>query len=627
MPNPRINRAQIPAKQPDPFGLATTRNFDGGSYASFAEVTPDVYRITPINHWDGNWAWWAVRSGQWAGRTPHFLIAKANHFGTPDSGEWLACWSTSPDTDTWNLFDNVSIGASDIEFYHNTAFPASGIVYIAAMPMYPFSRTQRLVATWAKDALVSSPTSATNLVVGRQMGRSSADGTGRIVPGLPYYGLKLANATANTKNTCILTSGNHPNESIGRFMLEGAVEWLRTTSVKQTFLLDWFSFYIYPALNPQGIYGGYFRSDPQNPTQDHNRLWDGTGVDEAVDTLKAAWNTDFSNVIEVGLDYHSWMAADGNKAEAIDSTTALWVAFIAKMQALDATFVMRADDATAGKLSVYWNGLTTQMCGFIDHGGVTTLGPADWKLVGQRNMIALANMLADGRFTNNPGVGSRDFNGTTDRIDWANVNNLKGDALTISAWVYCDAVAHNSYLLCQHDSGDTHYGIIFNISGDTSVNFIRYGTSDYNWGAANLDVDFDTPSAWHHVLVTSDGGLISGSVAIYVDGISKTVTLTGNGGTETEHTGSWSIGGRIYDDARNLDGHIAQVAVWDHVLDSTEIANLAAGYAPNLAEATGLLFYFKGNTESLTAAPGGDGTADGTTSVTGVGNGPAIIYG
>jgi len=70
------------------------------------------------------------------------------------------------------------------------------------------------------------------------------------------------------------------------------------------------------------------------------------------------------------------------------------------------------------------------------------------------------------------------------------------------------------------------------------------------------------------------------------------------------------------------------MAVWSRVITSTEIANLAAGHAPDLAAATDLEFYWKGNTASLDdEITSGEGTADGTTSVTGVGNGPGIVYG
>jgi hypothetical protein len=60
-------------------------------------------------------------------------------------------------------------------------------------------------------------------------------------------------------------------------------------------------------------------------------------------------------------------------------------------------------------------------------------------------------------------------------------------------------------------------------------------------------------------------------------------------------------------------------------LSAGNIANLAAGYSPSLITPAPS-FYFKGNTDSLTAAPGGAGTADGTTQLTGAGTGPAIYY-
>ncbi len=494
------------------------------------------------------------------------------------------------------------------------------------MPMYPFGRTQRKLAEWTANALADETPSTTGFVLGNATARDNGDARG-IIPALPFYGFKAANATANTKNKAILSSGNHPSENIGRFMLEGAVDWLLTSGVKQKQLLDWFEFFVYPCLNPQGVYGGWFRSSPETPTTDNNRLWDGTGANEAVDAFKAAWNNDVSNAVEAALDFHSWMDADGNKGFTGDSTTTLWTAFIAAITALDATYVQRADNTTASMLSSYWLSWgATKLCGHPDPGGITSLGVTEWKLAGRRFIEAMANMLAAGYFANNPGVGSRDFNGTTDRIDWASVDNVKGDALTISFWFNLDAIAHNSYILCLHDSANTQYGILANFNNTSTLNFMRHGTTDYIWGVTGLS---SLTGSWRRVVITSDGGLLTGSATIYLDGVSQAITFTNGSGAETEHTGSWSIGGRIYDDARNADGKIAQVGVWNRVLNSTERDNLAAGYAPDLAAASGLQFYFKGNTSSLYNAitGGAEGTADGTTSVTGVGNGPAIIYG
>jgi hypothetical protein len=606
--------------------MATGFNFDQGSYSTFAEESTDVYRITPRKHWDSKWAWWALRSGKFAGKTPHFLIAKAAHYGLY-TGEWLACWATAADTDTWTNFDNVTIGATDLEFYHNTAFP-SGTIYIAAMPMYPLSRTQRKLAEWTANALASSPDSATNYIIGNSTARDNGDARG-IIPALPYYGIKFANATANTKNKAILASGNHPSENIGRYMLEGAVDWLLTSGAKQKQLLDWFEFWGYPCLNPQGVYGGWFRSSPETPTDDNNRLWDGTGVNEAVDAFKTAWNTDVSNAADVALDFHSWMEADGNKGLAYDSTTTIWAAYIAAITALDAAYVQRADTTTASLLGSYWRSWdAAKLTGHPDHGGVTTIGPTGWKLAGRRFVEALADMVAAGYFANNPGVGSRDFNGSTDRIDWANVYNPSGQAFTIHAMINPDAVNKTEYILNMGIS--TGLGIALNCQGATLVGSLQLYISGTNPMFHNSQNNFLTTGAWQRIITTRSAtfGNPSGVIRFFRNGTESSYQNASNGsGTEGAFTGGWSMGGRASDDTRNWDGKLAQVAVWNRVLTDAERAQLDAGQAPDTIS-SGLQFYFKGNTSALDNQIGGaDGTADGTTQLTGAGTGPAIIYG
>ncbi len=599
----------------------TSNLIDQGSYTSFAATaTAGTYRITPRAHWNSKWAWWAFKTGMFAGRTPHFVIDKANHYNMV-ANEWLACWASAADTDTWYQFDNVSIGATDLEFYHNTAFP-SGTIYVAAMPMYSFARTQRKVAEWSASSLVSSPPSATNYVIGYTTARDNGDARGTN-PALPYYGVKIANAAANTKNRAILTSGNHPSENIGRFMLEGAMDWLLTSGYKQDQLLDWFEFYVYPCLNPQGVYGGWFRSSPQNPTTDHNILWNTTGTAEEVDAFRTAWNTDVSNAVEVGLDFHSWMTSDGNKGVAGDSTTAMWVAYIAAVQALG-TYSQRSDDSDIRMTCNLWDSWGAgKLNGIPDHGGITSLGISDWKLAGRRFVEALADMLAAGRFANNPGVGSRDCNGTTDRIDWSSAGTLTASALTISLWVKVDALAHTTYLTCIHRSGDAAYGIVFGVTTAGLLYLERSGTASVERDTVTGTV---TTGVWTHLLVTHTGTFTDRTtIHIYKNGVECSYAASGSDGSgEYAPTGSWSIAGRKYDDNHNLDGKIAQVKKWNRVLTPTEIASEAAGDA--MAASSGLLFYFAGNTSSLVASPGGTGTADGTTSSTGVGNGPTIYY-
>lgn len=582
--------------------------FDSGSAASVIDT--GTIRITPRMDWNSQWGWFAIRSDRLGGKIPRFLVAKANRYNTPAASETMAVWATSLDTDTWNQFDNQSVGASDIEFYNNSPFP-NRTIYIAHYPMYPFSRIGRVFREWIKDTRV------TLKYAGQATRRANAGGL--TAPGLPFYGLHLTNASGYTKNNLVVCARNHPSETQGSFQLEGAMSWILGGSAEAEFLLDWFNVYVYPCLNPQGALGGYFRSSPEDATKDHNRYWDVDTL-ESIAAFRAAINTDTSGVVDVGVDFHGSIGAMYTYASLPDNTTTLAVALETEMDVYDPTYY---DEALALSTTsvAYLESLGADLATSAELGLLNTKTIANWKTAGQYVLQSITNMHADGRWPNGPGVGSRDFNGSTDRIDWSAVWNPSGSAFTISAMVYMDGNATNSYLLCIHDSGDTSYGLVFNLTNNTQVNLIRRAaTVDYIWYKAAL-----VPlTSWHNVIITSDGGLLSGSVSIYLDGASQTISFDNGSGSETAHTGSWSLGGRIYSDTRNFDGKLAQMRVFDRVLTAAEIALEAAGV---VTTTSGLKFYFKGNTSSLVATPPtSTGTADGTTSVTGVGNGPSIIY-
>lgn len=598
----------------------TTFDFDQGSYSTFAEVSSDVYRITPRKHFNNQWLWFAVRSGQWAGKIPHFLVAKADRRAAPNAYENLAVWSTSPDTDTWTKFDNQSIGASDIEFYHNSAFP-SGVVYIAFIPMYPFSRTQRKIGEWAADARVVDTASTTNLVVDTLTARDNGDG--RTAPALPLYGMGLTNNSGYTKNTMVLFAGTHPDETQGRYQLEGAMGWLLGGSAQAEFLLDWFNIIVYPCVNPQGVWGGYYRSSPQTTNSDNNRLWDGTGVNEAVDAVKTAIAADTGGAVEVGIDFHGAFNIDAPAyMDSEDRTAGLYAVYLAKMQALVSGYTYIDETVTTMLVYLIRHTYSANLAILAEatNKGTQTI-PANWLTYGENTLKTIAAMHAEGRWTNGPGVGSRDMNGTTDRIDRASPFNPTGHAITVSLWVLADEVAHNTYCFCVNNTGDAAYGFTVNMPANNLITSLRKGTTDYIWNVTGLA---DLRGAWHHLLVTSDGGVLTGSTVIYLDGESQTISFVNGSGAEAAHAGTWSIGGRTYDDARNLDGHIAQVRVFDRVLTAGEIALEAAGI---LTTTSGLVSWFKGNTSNLAdAVDAVNWTADGTTQVTGVGTGPAIYY-
>lgn len=595
-------------------------DFDQGACVSVAQEDGKI-RITPRADYSSNWIHWAVRNDRMAGSTPHFLIAKASRAEAPAANENMAVWATALDTDTWNKFDNQAVGASDIEFYNNAPFP-NGTIYISFLPLYPTIRVQRKVLEWLKDARVSV------LSVGQSTRRAGA--SNRAVPGLPFYGLKVTNTSGFTKNKAILTAHNHPNETPGGWQLEGAMSWLLGGSALAEFMLDWFEFYVYPCVNPQGVWNGFYRSCPQDATRDHNREWDDTGVLECIDAIKTSMNAETGGVIDFGIDYHQIYDDGDGSMSSPDHTAGLYAIWLAKMQALDAGFGY-SDATIAESLHALWSGsYSADLAIACEYGGLNTKGITDWKTQGENSLKAATSMQAEGRWTNGPGIGSRSFNGTTDRIDWATIANLTGHALSVSFWTYIDASPTNGYFLCIHDGGDASYGIIINSSDATNkvLSLLVHGTTDMVRASANAVA---ATGAWTHFLITWTGAVNDYNTAhIYKNGVevSYSAGLSQNGASETTHTGSWSLGGRIYSDTRNIDAKIAQVGVWSRVLTAGEIANLAAGYAPDLAAASDLEFYFKGNTASLDdEITSATGTADGTSLITGVGNGPGIIYG
>ena len=606
--------------------------FDQGSLASYTLVddTPTI-RIVPIydlNDGAEKTEWFCVRSRHWTGNTPVFVVEKIKLWPTYDTDMWFGAWATSPDTDSWTLFDNFTVGVSDYEFSHNTAFP-SGTIYVALWPMYPFSRTQRLMSNWLANALVSDTTSSTDGVIDL----TSAilpDAYERGISNLPYYGFKISSG-AGTKNIAILSARLHACEGAGGFAFEAAINWLLGGSDLANFMLDWFDFYVYPCLYPINVINGHARDLWTDPTIDLNTLWDTTGTHEFVDTFKTAMTADTGGAIEVGLDFHALASSALTIGDVQDGADAMLVAFRDKMLALDAGYSL-LEEILIHSLTYWWiNTLGANLALYVEQGMSKTRSVANWKTYGENNMAALARMLVDGRFTQGPGVGSRDFNGTTDRIDWASVFDTAGSALTISAWVNMDAYIANplsAYVLGNHRSGDAAYGTVLAIAWSGRLIFFRNGAT----GLARYSLAANPvgTGAWVHILVTHSGSMTDyTTINLYINNVDRSDNTDAvNGAGEYAASGKWSIGGRIFDDARNVNGKIAQVGVWNRVLDATERANLAAGYAPDLAAPSGLQFYFKGNTAALDNEIGGaDGTADGTTQLTGVGTGPGIIYG
>jgi len=206
---------------------------------------------------------------------------------------------------------------------------------------------------------------------------------------------------------------------------------------------------------------------------------------------------------------------------------------------------------------------------------------------------------------------SRVFNGTTDRIDWASPYNPTTSPISISAWIYNHTKPVNTqYILATHNVANTTFGVAFTVYAALArLDLFRNGTTLLDRISITDTVQLNT---WANVIVTHTGVMNDYStIHIYYNGVEVTYATGTNGATEASAAGKWSIGGRIYDNARNFDGNIAEVGVWNRVITPAEIAYLASGIQP-CGYSNGLVFYWSGIIDSLIADPGGLGVASGT---------------
>jgi len=136
------------------------------------------------------------------------------------------------------------------------------------------------------------------------------------------------------------------------------------------------------------------------------------------------------------------------------------------------------------------------------------------------------------------------------------------------------------------------------------------------WSGGNAAWYFTTiPSTgvWAGVGISYDGGSTVNDPVMYLNGVAQSITELANpGGTLVTTTGAYSIGNRASDSARNWDGSLAELGVWDAILSPAEFAALGKGYSPLLIRPASLVEYVPMVRATLSrklAAPSITGTA------------------
>jgi len=214
---------------------------------------------------------------------------------------------------------------------------------------------------------------------------------------------------------------------------------------------------------------------------------------------------------------------------------------------------------------------------------------------------------------------ARDFNGTSGKIQFDTTVGQEGSTCySFHFRLFRDTGGEGGYgqVFEWQDGGATARWWFENDSGDAgwgAVFKVKWSGGDGAWSVA-----YPTNGIWYDYVVTYDGSSTANDPIIYRDGSSVTITeRAAPSGTLPINQTTLVIGNRIADDL-TWDGRLAEFAIWNRVLTSTEANQIGVGNSPLLIPG-GLIFYSPliGDTSPEPDLIGGiTGTVTGTTQIT-----------
>lgn len=171
------------------------------------------------------------------------------------------------------------------------------------------------------------------------------------------------------------------------------------------------------------------------------------------------------------------------------------------------------------------------------------------------------------------------FDGSGDYISMGNVLNFERTTpFSISCWVKTGSTGARTIIGKMNNAAPNNgYSVLFN-NGVIQFYLINTFASNY----INLStISTYNNNVWRHIVVTYNGDSNANNVKIYVDGVSVAFTVVANNlSATTITTVNFSIGSRNASAGVFYIGSIDQCAVWDRVLNLTEVEtlyNLGAG--------------------------------------------------
>ena len=289
------------------FGIGLSQDFDSGSLdVASSTVLGTTVHLVGRNTWTASsyanrCRWVYFRASDVAGLTPDFRISATAFLDSLADHRFVYSY----DRTNWQFFD-TGLVSSDVYSFGNHGPFTQDDVYVAYSLPYPVSRTRNYVNSIAASPYVLPTASGGgNLVIGQSAG--GVDDSGRTILPHDLVGLKITNpAATGPKTKVLLAAGNHSGEPVGNYVLEGMTDFLLGDDPRAAQLRAAAEFYVYPQLNPDGRFAGYYRSGPENPDKDFNRYWNNPAGFTDLGRLAAAMQTDTGGDIDYLFDFHGF---------------------------------------------------------------------------------------------------------------------------------------------------------------------------------------------------------------------------------------------------------------------------------------------------------------------------------
>ena len=230
------------------------------------------------------------------GESPTVRISRTPAWNGPTvDARHRLCYGYDNDGDAWFQFPTRVSGDADVDFSGVTF--GRGPVYFHTMPWYSCTRYEADIDRWVTHPLARPTPRADALCrIGTLDARTGPDG--QALPEMTLRAFRIGNGPRK----CAMTGNSHTDEAAGIYGLVAAIDFLLSDDPKAVSLREEWTFHCYPNLNPQSLFGGYTRIDPQSG-QDCNRIWGTNTVSQIRTIYEALWDAELPG-LDALIDWH-----------------------------------------------------------------------------------------------------------------------------------------------------------------------------------------------------------------------------------------------------------------------------------------------------------------------------------